>query len=389
MPRFLRYILSLSLCLVGSQLYAQKALTELYGEGVHRYFAGDSFQADQMLSRVIESGVEDPLVYYFRGLARELQGGGGDFDFEEGARIEAAGKRSLGLRSGVGDALARIQGHTRVKIEKARRDARVAAEQQALLMQRAREAAGDLAPPTIVPERVPMVPPADATDPFGEPSTGNTPAPAVATEPEVEPEVDTDAEPFADDPSVPGTDEFPAIEPPVDPADPFGSDSATPARDIRLVPTLQLPPGTIRLVPTLQLPPLPIPLVPTLQLPPLPIPLVPILQLPPRPIHLVPTASPLVTPPTPILDFQIRSKTKAFWQRWAAKLEPMISSRGRRNRHVVASLCFSLAVASSAPAVKISSRSYRAANPVGQMARFRLDNAAGSPHFSCNDGLHV
>jgi hypothetical protein len=60
MPRFLRYALSLSLCLVGSQLHAQKALTELYGEGVHRYFAGDSFQAEQMLTRVIESGVEDP-----------------------------------------------------------------------------------------------------------------------------------------------------------------------------------------------------------------------------------------------------------------------------------------------------------------------------------------
>lgn len=235
MPRFLRYALSLSLCLVGSQLYAQKALTELYGEGVHRYFAGDSFQADQMLSRVIESGVEDPLLYYFRGLAREYQGGGGDFDFEEGARLEATGKRSLGLRNGVGDALARIQGQTRVKIEKARRDARVAADQQALLMRRAREAAGEVAPPAVVPERAPVVPPTDTTDPFGDPSSEDVPAPATATDQDIAPEVDAESDPFGDDDPAgddPAGDD-PAGDDPAteEPADPFGTDSAPPPAD--------------------------------------------------------------------------------------------------------------------------------------------------------------
>lgn len=228
MPRFLRYTLSLGLCLVGSQLYAQKALTELYGEGVHRYFAGDSFQAEQMLSRVIESGVEDPLLYYFRGLAREYQGGDGEFDFEEGARLEAAGKRSLGLRNGVGDALTRIQGHTRAKIEKARRDARVAADQQALLMRGAREGAGEVAPPTVVPERAPVVPPTDPTDPFGGSATADEPAPAIVPDQDVAPEVDAESDPFGDDPATPATDDAPATE---QPADPFGNDSAPPPAD--------------------------------------------------------------------------------------------------------------------------------------------------------------
>ncbi len=233
MPRFLRYALSLSLCCVGSQLYAQKALTELYGEGVHRYFAGDSFQADQMFSRVIESGVQDPLVYYFRGLVREYQGDGGDVDFEEGARLEAAGKRSLGLRNGVGDALARIQGHTRIKIEKARRDARIAAELQAQLMQGPSETAGEVAPPSTVPDQPPVVPPTDPTDSFGEPAADDMPAPAVAPEPGVEPEVDTESDPFADDTAVPPAADSPAADTPAadTPADPFGTDPATPPAD--------------------------------------------------------------------------------------------------------------------------------------------------------------
>lgn len=244
MPRFLRYALSLSLCLVGSQLYAQKALTELYGEGVHRYFAGDSFQAEQMLSRVIESGVEDPLLYYYRGVVREHQGGGGEFDFEEGARLEAAGKRGLGLRNGIGDALTRIQGHTRVKLEKARRDARVAAEQQALLMRQASEAAGEAPPPPVVPERAPVVPSVDATDPFGGTTAEDVPSPAEPAEQTTEPEVDSEVNPFDDDPAEPA-DDVPTGEAPVDPfgtdagnppagdtpTDPFGTDAGTPPAD--------------------------------------------------------------------------------------------------------------------------------------------------------------
>jgi hypothetical protein len=176
------------------------------------------------------------LLYYYRGLAREYQGGGGEFDFEEGARLEAAGKRGLGLRNGIGDALARIQGHTRVKLEKARRDARVAAEQQALLMRQAREAAGDVPPPPVVPERAPVVPSVDPTDPFGGTTTEDVPPSA---EPATEPEVDSEANPFDDDPIVPA-DDAPTGDAPADPfggdadtppADPFGTDAGTPPAD--------------------------------------------------------------------------------------------------------------------------------------------------------------
>ncbi len=236
MPRFVRYALSLSLCLAGSNLFAQKALTELYGEGVHRYFAGDSSTADQLLSRVIESGVEDPRVYYFRGLAREYQGGGGEYDFEEGARLEAAGKGAFNI----GFALTRIQGHTRAKIEKARRDARVAAEQQAMLMERARVEAGDVQPPTTVPSTPPVVPPADATDPFGGQPEESAAPPTVDPQQPATPEVDSLTDPFADDPAAAPTtpptteDPFNSDVPPADAPsadDPFGTESAPEAAD--------------------------------------------------------------------------------------------------------------------------------------------------------------
>ncbi len=211
MPRFARFALGLGVCLFGSSAFAQSALTELYGEGVHRFYAGDLVTAEQYLTRVIDAGVEDPRAYYFRGLVREMQGGGGEYDFESGARLEAEGARSFN----VGLALSRIQGYTRAKIEKLRLDARVTAQQQALLMERARTEAGGSVP--VAPPAQPVVPPVDATDPFGGPETAPTP-PVVDP---VQPDVLT--YPFADDPA-PATDatEPPAATEPADPADPFG-----------------------------------------------------------------------------------------------------------------------------------------------------------------------
>ena len=113
--------------LSGSQLWAQSAaLTELYGEAVHRYFSKDYLGAEEILTRAIEHGSDDPRAYYYRGLARGMYGGDGQADFEEGARLEAAGR--IGVN--VSQALIRIQGHQRAKIEKARQDARLAYMQQ-------------------------------------------------------------------------------------------------------------------------------------------------------------------------------------------------------------------------------------------------------------------
>ncbi|MFO0942194.1 MAG: hypothetical protein U0930_15770 [Pirellulales bacterium] len=98
----------------GSWASAQSASSELYGEGVHRYFAHDYAGADQLLTEAIAGGSQDPRAYYFRGLTKEMMGSGGEADFEEGAKLESAG------RSGpmISYSLARVQGQVRAKIEK-------------------------------------------------------------------------------------------------------------------------------------------------------------------------------------------------------------------------------------------------------------------------------
>jgi hypothetical protein len=242
MPRLAHLVLSLSLYLTGSQLFAQSAIIELYGEGVHRFFGGDLFGAEEHLTRVIDSGVGDPRAYYFRGLVQECRGGAGDYDFETGARLEAEGTRAFDI----GFALSRIQGPARVKIEKYRLDARVRAQQQALMMDAGRIDRGNV-PPAPRPEL--RVPPVDATDPFGagagvpldapavEPTVEPTVEPEFTPVPPVVPEVDS-TDPFADDPLPivpPATlDEEPidADPPALEGDDPFGFPPAADAADV-------------------------------------------------------------------------------------------------------------------------------------------------------------
>jgi hypothetical protein len=209
---FLAFVL---LAASGSSAWAQLVGSgELYGEGVHRYFARDYQGADELLSRAIEAGSQDPRAHYFRGLAREAYGGGGEIDFEEGARLEASG------RSGpmIGFSLARVQGIARNKLEKARRDARVQAAQQRALMQKA-------APPAAVTPVPPTTP--DAADPFK--SGEGVRSADTQTVPEVTdvPKSDATTNPFGDEPmkTEPAT--------PADPSDPFADPSAptTPATD--------------------------------------------------------------------------------------------------------------------------------------------------------------
>jgi hypothetical protein len=215
MSRIVLCALSLSLCWGGSNAFGQAAFTEVYGEGVHRFFAGDLVGAERMFSEVINSGSEDPRAYYFRGLVRSRQGGGGEMDFETGARMEAEGKQAVQ----VGFALSRIQGSVRAKIEKARRDARVMASQQALLMQRARmemaPPSAAVAPETLAPSSGSSVP----ADPFlgDEGMRGDTSVDPVQP---TTPEIDSTSNPFGDDPA-------PAVDVPT-PDAPAGDDPFNP-----------------------------------------------------------------------------------------------------------------------------------------------------------------
>lgn len=234
MSRVLCFALSVCLLSVFSAGHAVAqgdAMLELYGAGVHKYFAGDYAAADQLLSQVVDSGSNDPRAHYFRGLVREMQGGGGQFDFENGARLEAEGKRVVS----VGAALTRIQGAVRTQIEKARRDARVQMRQQQLMMEEARRnaASSGMAPMNSDPMPAPSgetIPPApsETNDPFageGLRSSDTTIDPAQPTEPEV----DAGTDPFAND--APAMDAPAATEPAPAGDDPFGTSPSTPAGD--------------------------------------------------------------------------------------------------------------------------------------------------------------
>ncbi|MCI0334995.1 MAG: hypothetical protein L0228_17445 [Planctomycetes bacterium] len=99
--------------------------SDLYGRGVHAYFAGRSSDADFYLSRALAVSPSDPRLFYFRGLSR-LQSGRAEearADMEIGASLEA--KRPG--RFAVGTALARVQGVDRLLLEKFRQQARTAA----------------------------------------------------------------------------------------------------------------------------------------------------------------------------------------------------------------------------------------------------------------------
>ncbi|MCU0713299.1 MAG: hypothetical protein MUC43_14660 [Pirellula sp.] len=115
---------------------AQDPLMELYGKGVHTYFRGDHSTGANVLSEAISAGLQDPRAFYFRGLCNMNTLGveSALADFEEGARLEMAGKTSVD----VGRSLERIQGQARVEIEKARTKAKLAARSSILEQQRAR-----------------------------------------------------------------------------------------------------------------------------------------------------------------------------------------------------------------------------------------------------------
>ena len=144
---------------IGAQDYV---LDELYGNGVHYFFSHDYQEAVENLTLAITEGRTDPRVFYFRGLAQIRKGlqEEGEEDFRTGARYEASD--SAGYM--VGRSLERIQGPTRLLLEKYRREARIEFRRQRILRDRLRydtpqDPADINQPPTNLPDD-------SVTDPF-------------------------------------------------------------------------------------------------------------------------------------------------------------------------------------------------------------------------------
>ena len=198
----------------------QGSLAELYGMGYHAFFRHDLARAERIFTMAIARGSQDPRAYYFRGLTYDCQGRRieAEADYRDGAMLEMSGH---GER--VGYALQRIQGANRIRLERARAEARMARVQPRAVEQ-----------PAPSPRQMPLVPQLDRSpvlppvldqghDTRPAPTSPNEPvAPAPIEEPVV-PDTTDDENPFGgvaeiDEPTA--STDLPDVESAGD--DPFG-----------------------------------------------------------------------------------------------------------------------------------------------------------------------
>ncbi|MCS7304084.1 MAG: hypothetical protein NZ602_03115 [Thermoguttaceae bacterium] len=153
-------------------------ISQLYGNGVHAYFAGKYEEAYEFFNSAIQAGTKDPRVYYFRGLTYLKLGRPeeAEQDFIKGAELETADVNQL---YPVGRALQRVQGNHRLKLEQYREEARLASWKRQLAAEKARyqglrqrveeglqqQAQGAKLPPSPPPVEAPTVPPEKAPPP--------------------------------------------------------------------------------------------------------------------------------------------------------------------------------------------------------------------------------
>lgn len=123
---FLAGMVALAATVITTNAHAQSAvLTDIYGRGVHAFHSGQFDRASEWLNMAIDNGYRDPRAYYFLGLSAAASGRQteAESDFQQGAEIEATGA----FGNSVGQALSRVQGPTRLKLEQIRERARLTA----------------------------------------------------------------------------------------------------------------------------------------------------------------------------------------------------------------------------------------------------------------------
>ena len=217
--------------------YAQdnEILTQLYGTGVHEFFAGNYKAAHDDLTSVIDRGTTDPRAYYFRAISYLKLGRPDEAkaDMEKGAELES---NDIDGAYNVGRALERVQGSGRLMLEKYRLEARLAAharQQNADRQRYERSKSNEL---NVLRNRVNV--PLDGGPATVEgPRTGESVTPATAEVPVEQPAKTPAADPFGDESAekpaatTPAADPFgeaPAEKPAAAPAaDPFGGAAPT------------------------------------------------------------------------------------------------------------------------------------------------------------------
>ncbi|MCG8651971.1 MAG: hypothetical protein MI861_19175 [Pirellulales bacterium] len=194
-------------------------LAEMYGRGVHSYYAGDYDSAEQFLSMAIDNHIEDPRAYYFRGLVMHTTGKMDDAesDWKRGAEMEANGQ----INASIGRSLSRFQGAARLKLESIRQQARLKALATAAARAKARYGELEAAEARVLrqPPR-PIVPPpvvqaAPADEPVENPFKDNA-GDGQATVQSDDALKGAMENPFADKAAVPA-----GQVPPNDPVNPF------------------------------------------------------------------------------------------------------------------------------------------------------------------------
>ena len=100
-------------------------LSEMFGRGIHAYYVGNQDDAREMFTSAIEHGLNDPRVFYFRGILAFDAGKTEEAvkDWKLGAELEA----NSGINFSVGRSLSRFQGNGRVKLESIRQAAKLEA----------------------------------------------------------------------------------------------------------------------------------------------------------------------------------------------------------------------------------------------------------------------
>ncbi len=220
-----------SLLMLGSMAQAQTpVLAEMYGRGVHQYFAGDLISAHQSLTLAIGAGSEDPRAYYFRGLVNSATGREDEAkaDWRMAAKLETTSPMA-GL---VGQSLRRVQGNTRLQLEMVRQQVKLEERGGEQLRAQARVQELSQAETQVLRPKTPAARPAPsraapaadavagaAASPFGEPGAA---APAMVAE-------DVHTDPFKDD--QPGGAAGAGAAPAANPADAFGAEPAMSGAD--------------------------------------------------------------------------------------------------------------------------------------------------------------